>query len=106
MMRSLLAPARGGSSRGFHAALLLAVLGTAFIARADLPLPLPAGAEPNSPSEMTPGLVEPGLGRRALPGAPPPPDAPELNLETFYWGTHPFENEALMQTRAIMGPTE
>lgn len=69
-------------------------------------LPPPAGSEPNSPSEAAPGLVEPGLGRRALPGAPPPPDSPELNLESFYWDTHPFENAALMQTTAIPGPGE
>jgi len=100
------APAPSGGARVCQAALLVAVLGTVFVARADLPLPPPAGSEPNSPSEASPGLAEPGLGRRALPGAPPPPDSPELNLETFYWDTHPFENAALMQTSVIPGPGE
>jgi hypothetical protein len=106
MTRSPLTPAQGGSNRACHAALLLVILGTGFVAKAQLLLPPPGGAEPNSPSEATPGLFEPGLGRRALPGAPPPPDAPELNLESFYWGTHPFENAALMQSQAIPGPGE
>jgi hypothetical protein len=108
MMRLFLAPAIGGSLGICRAALLLAILGTGFAARADQPLllPLPRGAEPNSPSEATPGLVEPGLGKRAVPGAPPPPDRPELNLESFYWDTHPFENAALMQSAAIPVPGE
>lgn len=100
------APASGARIRLCHAVLVSAILATVFVARADLPLPPPPGAEPNSPSEASPGLVEPGLGRRALPGAPPPPDSPELNLESFYWDTHPFENAALMQTSVIPGPGE
>jgi hypothetical protein len=103
MMRLFLAPAIGGSTGICRAALLLAIVGTGFTSKADqsLLLPAPQGAEQNSPSEATPGLFEPGLGKRAVPSAPPPPDRPELDLESFYWDTHPFENAALMQSAAI-----
>jgi len=53
-------------------------------------------AEPNSPPEMYPGLVESGLSRRAVPISNPPPASPDLNLETFSRQTHPFENSALL----------
>ena len=62
------------------------------------------GAEQNSPSQMTPGLVEHGLSPRALPSPIPPGERPELNLETFYWDTHPFENAALMVPSELPGP--
>jgi hypothetical protein len=56
----------------------------------------PPDAEPNSPQEMNPGLVEPGLSQHAVPNPNPPAVGPDLDLETFYWQTHPFENSVLL----------
>lgn len=74
--------------------MLLLALGGASTLQADT-VP-PADAEPNSPSELTPALIEPGLSTRAVPSPQPPPPAPDLDLQSFYWLTHPFENSSLL----------
>ena len=79
-----------------HRALLtLAFWGSGSMLKADPSQP-PQDAETNSPVEMNPGLVEPGLLQRGVPSPHPPPETPDLDLQSFYWQTHPFENSALL----------
>jgi hypothetical protein len=84
---------RGSELR--YALMLAAIWETAPVLKAAVPPP-PKDAEPNSPQEMFPGLIEPGLSVRAIPTPAPAPDGPELDAETFYRQTHPFENSALL----------
>ena len=79
----------------FMGMLLLTVGGTAPVLKADSTAPAES-AEPNSPPEMSPALVEPGLSGRAVPSPDVAPDGADLDLESFYWQTHPFENLALL----------
>jgi hypothetical protein len=79
--------------------LLLAALGTglgtASVLKAD-PWSVSPDAEPNSPQELNPALAEPGLSSRALPSPETAPASPDLNVQTFNWITHPFDNSSLL----------
>ena len=98
MMSILYRPLQAQGNAVCCALLLAAVLGTRSALKAETP-PSPRDAEPNSPSEMSPGLVEPGLTSRAVPSPPTAPDSPDLNAVSFYWRVHPFDNLALMLPR-------
>lgn len=91
------------------AALLLAVLGTGLVARAQglaMPDIWTNDVEPNSPAESSPALSEPGLTMRGLPSPGPAPEPGQYDVESFYWATHPFENEALMHNTQGPGSDE
>lgn len=90
---SKLPPTQGSEIR--CALVLAAIWGTTAVLKADPPSS-PKDAEPNSPPERYPGLVEPGLSLRAIPIPDAPPADPDLNPESFHWKTHPFENSALL----------
>jgi hypothetical protein len=100
MMSFLSKPLRAQGNASRCALLLLAILGTRSILKADSSLS-PQSVEPNSPQEMNPGQVEPGLSQRAVPSPAPPPDKPDLDVESFFWLTHPLDNLALMLPKPI-----
>ncbi|HEY4414572.1 MAG TPA: hypothetical protein VGO57_02680 [Verrucomicrobiae bacterium] len=57
-----------------------------------------ADAEPNSPQQLSPGLVEPGLSQRAVPSPGPAPTNTVLNVTSFYRLNHPFENSLSLRS--------